>query len=348
MAHLNLALLVIVVLAADPDACSVAASDMGPIEITVVPVDPISDVAKDLKKQDDEEKKKELDAKGQVVELPKPENERRPDKARFVSEYDSKTRKETQSKAAYRAGRLISRQPMPVKQRATPRERRKVERKLMKLAMRRAVKTTQDPDLPRSDLPDAADGKEQPKKEETKKQPAQQVVKGPEGQKQVQPQKKVSLKDLKLSQQELAKAVGTRVKDALGDVEEGEQTLLNSKRWRFASFFNRVKRQVAQNWHPNTAYRRRDPSGNIFGFKDRLTVLRVRLNEKGELKAVHLERASGVGFLDDEAVKAFRLAQPFPNPPKALVDDKSKTISFRFGFLFEISQRPSFKVFRYR
>ena len=56
--------------------------------------------------------------------------------------------------------------------------------------------------------------------------------------------------------------------------------------------------------------------------------------------------ALSVDFLDDEAVTAFRDAQPFPNPPPGLVDPDSKLITFRFGFYFEISGAPTFRVFR--
>ena len=48
--------------------------------------------------------------------------------------------------------------------------------------------------------------------------------------------------------------VGTR------DVDDGDETALNSKKWRFASFFNRVKHQVQEHWHPDEVYRRRDPN----------------------------------------------------------------------------------------
>ena len=49
-------------------------------------------------KAKEEQKKKELEAKkspGQVVDLPKPAEEQRPDDAKFASEYDSKVDKES-------------------------------------------------------------------------------------------------------------------------------------------------------------------------------------------------------------------------------------------------------------
>ena len=215
------------------------------------------------------------------------------------------------------------------------------ERLALKLAMRPR------PDIPRSRLEETKTGDEPV----STPAPRDRRPPGPrasEDQREARPSRPVTAKDLKLSDKELIKALGSRVNDYLENVEEGGQTLLNSKRWRFASFFNRVKRQVAENWRPGAVYRRRDPRGNVYGFRDRLTILRVRLTPKGRLKDVHLETASGVGFLDDEAMSAFRAAEPFPNPPRGLVDKDSGMISFRFGFLFEISRRPSFRIFRQR
>lgn len=152
---------------------------------------------------------------------------------------------------------------------------------------------------------------------------------------------------LRLSDEVLEKAAGGTY-DYLPGVEDGEGTALNARRWKYASFFNRVKEQVAQNWHPEQAYRMRDPHGNIYGTKDRLTVLAIALNPDGSLNKVYVAESSGVDFLDDEAIKAFEAAQPFPNPPPGLVAGDSKLISFRFGFMFEINSAEPWKVFRYR
>ncbi len=145
----------------------------------------------------------------------------------------------------------------------------------------------------------------------------------------------------------LEKAAGG-TNDHLPGVEQGAYTALNTRKWKYATFFNRVKRQVAQNWHPETAYRLRDPNGNIYGTKDRMTVLTVSIEADGTLKKVIITGPSGVEFLDDEAVKAFEMAEPFPNPPDALVDHESNLITFRFGFSFEINSRTPWRVFRYR
>lgn len=131
--------------------------------------------------------------------------------------------------------------------------------------------------------------------------------------------------------------------DALLDVdEEGDTTLLKAKSFRFFDFFERVKERVREHWQPGDVYRQRDPSGKIYGVKDRLTILRVTLNREGRVLKVVTHKKSGADFLDAEARRAFKAAAPFPNPPEGLLDEAGQ-VTFGFMFLFEIgSGRPRF------
>ena len=131
---------------------------------------------------------------------------------------------------------------------------------------------------------------------------------------------------------------GAPANDALQDLEEAEGTFLNSRQFKYASFFNRLKRGVSQHWHPMNEYRRRDPSGNVYGFQRRVTVLSVILSRDGSLKEVRIQESSGLPFLDSEAVNAFHRAQPFPNPPGGLRDSDTGLISFPFGFHVDFSR----------
>ena len=128
---------------------------------------------------------------------------------------------------------------------------------------------------------------------------------------------------------------GFTTDDHLPDEDEAARTLLNADKYRYADFFYRVKDAVRNHWHPASVYRTRDPSGKIYGVKDRNTVLRVTLDSKGSVLKVVTRTASGLEFLDQEARNAFRRAQPFSNPPEGLV--KNGEINFNFGFYFEIS-----------
>jgi len=150
------------------------------------------------------------------------------------------------------------------------------------------------------------------------------------------------------SQQTLARALGSGgTQDYLPDVDEGDDTALNAKKWKFASFFNRVKEQIRQHWHAAQEYSKRDPTGSLYGGKIRFTVLIVSLKPDGSLSDVKLEKPSGVDFLDDVAVEAVKEAQPFPNPPQQLVDPAAGKISFRFGFVVDVEGETRLKVYRY-
>ena len=125
--------------------------------------------------------------------------------------------------------------------------------------------------------------------------------------------------------------------DHLPDVKrEGEETLLNANRYKYADFFYRVKDTVRRHWHPDRVYRSRDPSGRVYGVKDRYTVLQVTLDESGYLKRMVTSKRSGLDFLDMEARSAFKRAHPFPNPPSGLLADGGE-VRFQFGFYFELS-----------
>ncbi len=146
----------------------------------------------------------------------------------------------------------------------------------------------------------------------------------------------------------MSDAVGGTGLDDLGGLEEGQRNLLTTARWLHAPFFQRVKRQVEQYWHPGVAFRQFDPGGHVFGYRDRETVVRVVLDATGALERAYVLRQSGADFLDDVAVRAIEQAAPFPNPPQGLVDESTARIVFTFGFTVELGERPIFRLRRYR
>jgi TonB family protein len=152
--------------------------------------------------------------------------------------------------------------------------------------------------------------------------------------------------NLRPSDEMLQRVAGGGSVDHYDDVEEGDVTAVNSRQWVGAGFMNRTKRQVAQEWRPADVWRRYDPTGAVYGFKTRVTVLRVVLDGNGQLIKSTVIRGSGVDFLDDEAIRAFKAAAPFPNPPSVLRGDDGN-ITFNFGFYFEIDGgHESWKIFR--
>jgi TonB family protein len=134
--------------------------------------------------------------------------------------------------------------------------------------------------------------------------------------------------------------------DDLTGIEDGAENLLNSRRWKYASFFNRVRDAVAEHWHPEVVHASRDPDGRIHGTKTRRTKLLIFLHPDGSLKRIQIERTSDVAYLDEEAIRAVRAAQPFSNPPAGLVDPQTGLIGFGFAFIFEI--QGGRQIFRYQ
>jgi TonB family protein len=138
------------------------------------------------------------------------------------------------------------------------------------------------------------------------------------------------------SQSVLDRIAGAPANDHLEGVEEGEGTFLNTREWKYAGFFNRVKQSVGEHWDPGSVMRRRDPTGQIYGWRDRRTILTIVLDRSGGLSDLSVEKSCGVEFLDEEAMAAFRRAQPFNNPPAALLDEQGQ-VKFSFGFYLEMS-----------
>ncbi len=121
----------------------------------------------------------------------------------------------------------------------------------------------------------------------------------------------------------------------LQDVEEGDRTLLNQKRNRYWSFWDRMVRSVRREWKPQKALRQRDPYGNVYGVRNFYTSVSVTLNFDGSIQKLRIAHSSEVDFMDDEAVRALLEAGPFPNPPEGLRDEDG-LIHFKFGFNLEI------------
>jgi TonB family protein len=147
------------------------------------------------------------------------------------------------------------------------------------------------------------------------------------------------------SQAVMDQIIGGAPNDHLEDAEEGEGTYLNTREFKYASFFNRVKQSVGMHWNPNATLMRRDPTGTTYSGRDRHTLLSVTLDERGRVANISIEKSCGLEFLDMEAVESFKRAQPFPNPPAGLLEDDSK-VRFKFGFFMEMGGGPRMRLFR--
>jgi TonB family protein len=317
------------------------------------------------KRREQEAKKEEEDKHphGQVVDIARPTVEQHPDEANFVSEYDSKVDKETKGprgrEKAGGPGAASPTSPPPPAPAGGGEQAKSAEKRSGApgpLALREPQRAPAkahgaDEQLPRDRDGDRPSGGARQPPSAVLPRPAGEAGEGGHASEKAGKSGSPGEQrpNLVASREMLERAIGKGAgsMDYLHDLDDGESTALNAKKWKHAPFFNRVKRAVADEWHPDLVYLRHDPSGNVYGVRDRVTVLRVHLGSDGKLVGSTVVQPSGIDFLDDEAIEAFKKAQPFPNPPKDLVEGDGK-IHFNFAFIFELSGKTSFKVYKYQ
>lgn len=136
---------------------------------------------------------------------------------------------------------------------------------------------------------------------------------------------------------ESATAGGSATQDYLKDVDQGLETLLNAREFKYYSYYNRIRRQLSQHWEPKVRVKMSQmfKQGRFLASAtDRVTKLIVVLDNKGNLVNVQMVKDSGVTDLDDAAIEAFQSAAPFPNPPQGIIEQDG-TVKIRWDFVLE-------------
>lgn len=91
---------------------------------------------------------------------------------------------------------------------------------------------------------------------------------------------------------------------------EGEPIPLNTTDPRYTDYFDKIRRRIKENWiYPREAGER--------GIGGQL-VIEFAIRKDGGLQFVDLKRSSGVAILDQYALNALKLAQPFPPVPDSV------------------------------
>ncbi|MBX7230590.1 MAG: energy transducer TonB [Bdellovibrionales bacterium] len=135
--------------------------------------------------------------------------------------------------------------------------------------------------------------------------------------------------------------------DYLKDLSLGPQTLLSTREYIYYSYYNRIKEKIKLHWETQVkekisiVFRH---GRTIASNKDHITQVVIVLNKEGRLIRVEILSPSGVQDLDQAAIDAFQSAEPFPNPPKGLVE-KDGLIRIRWDFVLEASHfhSPAFQ-----
>ncbi len=310
------------------------------------------------KPQEEQLKEKEPEQQrpdGQIVDIVMPEKEEKPDDAKFVSQYDSKVKKETkarrtapeenvthkisnkgfekpQEKFQQREDRLVVGAPQEQQDFMGGRK----EKSLLIPDLKMTMKLDLDDSGQRSQFKNRKEEKRNLNGNAERLEMLFEENDNREG-----PGKSLMDSNIPKSllpsfndSQELAR--GAPMNDYLENVDEAEETWLNTKGFKYAVYYNRIKRKVAQNWHPVEAQMQYDPHFRIYGYQTRNTLLMITLDDKGYLEKADLMRSSGVDFLDRAAISAVSTAAPFPNPPPGIIENGK--IKFPFRFVFELTR----------
>lgn len=321
----------------------------------------------DERKVEEEKKKPEKHPEGQVVDVA-PGNEQEAPDAKYLAERDNKVEKETRAReqtAHYRnampqttgrkaregsgvseedTARLAGNNGRGTDERPAREGGQKSTFELPDARRKQEIALKQDPNAPGPGMDvsnrDESDEVIGNSKRLRIQQGGEEEDQGSQGQLGAP-----GMSRLMPSQAVMDQIIGAAPNDHLKDLEEGDGTYLNTREWKYASFFNRVKQSVGTQWNPNAALMRRDPTGQTYSGRDRHTLLNVTLDETGRVAEIQIEKSCGLDFLDMEAVESFRRAQPFPNPPAGLLEDDSK-VHFKFGFFMEMGGGPRMRLFR--
>lgn len=110
---------------------------------------------------------------------------------------------------------------------------------------------------------------------------------------------------------------------SLDDDASADGTVLNTRRYQYASYFNRVRKALQDAWHPPDVARAAESRA----------VLAITIDSDGNLVRVTLERSSGSEADDQAAIDAVRDGAPFPGAPPGLLDPSTNTFEVRMTFI---------------
>ncbi len=100
------------------------------------------------------------------------------------------------------------------------------------------------------------------------------------------------------------------------DERRDKAVALNTSKYAYAGYMERIRRQVNYWWRQNIDNL---PSSVRLSQSSYTTQVEVILNSDGALEFIEVTDESGSEEVDDCVVRAFRLAGPFENPPEGLI-----------------------------
>jgi protein TonB len=129
-------------------------------------------------------------------------------------------------------------------------------------------------------------------------------------------------------------SLGSATEDYLENVAVGSETILNAAEYKFYGFYERIREKLSYRW--NQELRRQFESWFAQGRAvsgTRTTQLEVLMSAAGHIEAIRVLGSAGIEALDRAAIVAFQKAGPYPNPPKALVEEGQGKVKVRWDFV---------------
>ena len=265
---------------------------------------PFEDELEELVEEEEEEEEDDLD--GQVVDLPKPTEEQKPEDADFLAEYDITVEEEMVSELFKIAPEVVA----PVYSEESTFELEDI----LEMNVEEASTGATAGDMVFDRNPNARfavtpsdydiqtkDGANRPMMSAHRKETLQ----------------------------------GAPSNDYLPDIDKGFATQLNADEFLFAGFLNRVKRMVS--FYANQTLQNARPQVPVTKMAYDLTV-DAMLDPDGNLVSIRVTEASGIPAFDEAILEAWRLAAPFPNPPPGMVEDDGYIHIDDFGFHITIGR----------
>ncbi len=233
---------------------------------------------------------------GQIVDLgpDDPNDETKPpDNTKFLSERNARTEKETVKPSQGRTGSPgASSDRHSNKRNRSPEQRSKIK----------------------SDSPEQDEKPIRPKRTKNKKFAEPVIIAKAD-------KETVEKKDLMVSMADINRAMegDDGSIDYLPHVPKGSLTSLNSMRFAYASFYNRMKRAIRFYWRPEPVLDKINWRGARLETK-----LMVVLEADGKLGSVDVIDSCGFPIVDAAAIQAVRKAAPFFNVPQPLLDENNQ------------------------
>lgn len=113
------------------------------------------------------------------------------------------------------------------------------------------------------------------------------------------------------------------------DEARGDAVNLNTTRYPWAGYMDRIRRQVNFWWQQNLDNL---PSSVRLAKPSYTTEVEVFLDANGVLEHIEVTESSSVPELDDAVVRAFQVAGPFDNPPVGLIGKDGRVRLPDFSF----------------